>query len=126
MAELTINWETLSSIPKPDKDAAAPVVTSEEAKPVDAAPADPVPAAAKPASDKPYFIYVTDGTSKVTTGIDTVEKVILEDDRIKLGARAFHAVKMTPEDAKADTLLADKRGKEVPRIIFVTADLKTV
>ena len=126
MAELTINWETLSSLPKPEKDTAAPVITSETATPADAAPADPAPAAAKSPADKPYFIYVTDGTSKVTTGIDTVEKVILEDERIKLGARAFHAVKMTPEDAKADALLADKGGKEVPRIIFVTADLKSV
>jgi hypothetical protein len=128
MAELTINWETLSKIPQPEKKSAAVVTGDTASEPVDptAAPVEaPAPATAFVA-DKPYFIYVTDGSVTVTTGIDTVEKVILEDDRVKLGTHAFHAVKMTPEDAKADPLLADKGGKEIPRMIFVTGDLKTV
>ena len=127
MAELTINWETLSTVPQPEKAAVGPVVTSEtsSAPADDAVPADKTPAA-RAGSDKPYFIYVTDGTNAGSTGIDTVEKVILDDDRVKLGSHAFHAVKMTPDDAKADPLLADKGGKDVPRIIYVTADLTTV
>ena len=121
MAELTIKWETLSNIPPLEKPEA--VVTGEDSAPA----AQPVPVEAKKtalSADKPYVIYVADPAG--ATSFDTVEKVILDDDRVKLGTRAFHAVKMSPEDAKADTLLAKDGGKEVPRIIFVTADLKTV
>ena len=122
MAELTIKWETLTNIPALEK--AQPVVTTGD----DTTPA-PAPAATEAkqtalTADKPYVIYVADPAG--TTGFDTVEKVILDDDRVKLGAKAFHAVKMLPDDAKADPLLAKDGGKEVPRIIFVTADLKTV
>src|ERR1051326_7038632 len=126
MAELTINWETLDRVPQPEKKD-APVVTSEGTS----APAEPAATSAdggapaeKLTADKPYFIYVTDGAQ--TTGFDAVEKVILDDDRVKLGSHAFHAVKMAPDAAKADPFLADKGGKEVPRMIFVTGDLKTV
>jgi hypothetical protein len=123
MAELTINWETLPQIPQPEKKD-APVITSE----APSASAPDVPAAPAPetklTADKPYFIYVTDGASP--TGFDTVEKVILDDDRVKLGSHAFHAVKMTPDSAKADPLLTEKGGKEPVRFIFVTADLKTI
>jgi hypothetical protein len=77
------------------------------------------------ASDKPFLIYVVDSTSE-KTGFDAVEKVILDDDRVKLGTHAFHAVKMSPEAAKTDPFLADKGGKEIPRMIFVSADFKTI
>lgn len=120
MAELTIRWETLTNIPPLEKPEA--VVTGEDSAPA----AKPVPVETKTAltADKPYVIYVADPAG--ATSFDTVEKVILDDDRVKLGTRAFHAVKMSPEDAKADPLLTKEGGKEVPRIIFVTADLKTV
>ena len=133
MAELTINWEPLDAVPAPApaKVANKPVITSETpaaAKP-DATPTDePAVAAAdetRAASDKPYLIYVVDSSAE-KSGFDTVEKVILDDDRVKLGCKAFHAVKMSPEAAKADPFLAEKGGKEVPRIIFVSADYKTV
>ncbi len=132
MAELTINWEPLDKVPAPAPVTVAtkPVVTGE--KPVAAAPdATPAEEPAAPdtttvaASDKPYLIYVLDSTTE-KAGFDTVEKVILDDDRVKLGCKAFHAVKMTPEAAKADPFLAEKGGKAVPRIIFVSADYKTV
>ena len=121
MAELTIQWETLSKIPELAK--AAAVTTGEDSAPVEA-PAPTVAPKTALTADKPYVIYIMDPAG--TTGFDTVEKVILDDDRVKLGAKAFHAVKMLPDDAKADPLLAKDGGKEVPRIIFVTADLKTV
>lgn len=115
MAELTIAWETLSRIPPLN----AAVVTSENAPaPVNAEEAP------KLTADKPYFIYVMDPAG--TTGFDALEKVILDDDRVKLGAKAFHAVRMTEDDVKADPLLAERGGKEIPRLIFVTADLKSV
>lgn len=115
MAVLTIKWETLSAVPP----LVAPTVTSETAS----AP-DPNAEKPKTAHDMPYFVYVTDPAG--TTGYDTVEKVILDDDRVRIGSRAFHMVKMTPDDAKADPILKEKGGKEVPRIVLVTADLKTV
>lgn len=125
MAELTIQWETLSSIPQVAKKAAS-VTTGEATEP---SPASAEPAASETtltSTDKPYLIYVQDPAASATTDFDPVEKVILEDDRVRLGAKAFHAVRMSAEDAKADPLLAQKGGKELPRFIFVTADQKTV
>ncbi len=115
MAVLTIKWETLSKMPQIEK----PVITSEEGTPA-STPEEPGPKTL----DKPYFVYISDPTA--TVSYDTVEKVILTDDRIVIGTHAFHAVKMSPEDAKADSLIGDKGGKEVPRIVVVSSDLKTV
>jgi len=104
---------------------AAPVITGEgtaSATPASTEPqSDPTVTVAAP--DKPYLVFVTDGNSKES---DDVEKVLLEDDKIELGSRAFHAVKMSPDQASQDALLKDKGGKLVPRVIFVTADLKNV
>ena len=123
MAELTIQWETLSSIPQVAKK--APAVTTGEASTPAPAADEGTTESAITSTDKPYLIYVAD-TAAVDGKFDAVEKVILEDDRVRLGCKAFHAVRMSPDDAKADPLLADKGGKELPRFIFVTADQKTV
>ena len=123
MAELTIQWETLSSIPQVAKK--APAVTTGEASTPAPAEDEGTTASAITSTDKPYLIYVLDSTAE-KAGFDVVEKVILDDDRVRLGCKAFHAVKMSPEAAKADPFLAAKGGKEVPRIIFVSADYKTV
>lgn len=123
MAELTIQWETLSSIPQVAKKPAA-VTTGEASAP--APEAEPATTeSALTSTDKPYLIYVAD-TAAADVSFDPVEKVILEDDRVRLGCKAFHAVRMSPDDAKADPLLADKGGKALPRFIFVTADQKTI
>ena len=115
MAVLTISWETLDRVPA----LVAPVITSEDEV------SAPAPEAVAPKShDKPYLVYVADPAG--STGFDTVEKVILEDDRVKIASHAFHMVKMSADDAKADPLLKEKGGKAVPRIILITADLKTV
>jgi hypothetical protein len=116
MAVLSIKWETLSKLPQ----LVQPVITSEEGTPA-SAPSDE---AAPKALDKPYLVYITDPAA--TVGYDTVEKVVLTDDRIVIGTHAFHAVKMSPEDANADPLLGEKGGKALPRIVLVTSDLKTV
>jgi len=116
MAVLTIQWETLDKVPP----LVAPVVTGDETT----ASAPNPDEAPKTTHDKPYLVYVADPAG--TTGFDTVEKGILDDDRVKIASHAFHMVKMTPTDAKADPILKDKGGKEVPRIVLVTADLKTV
>jgi hypothetical protein len=120
MAVLTINWETMDKIPP--LETAAPVVTG-EGMPAPVAATDEAPKTQLTA-DKPYLIYVSDPAA--TSSFDTVEKVILDDDRVKLGSKAFHMVKMTPDVAKADPTLTEKGGKASPRFIFVTADLKSV
>ncbi len=120
MAVLTINWETLSAMPKLQT-GPAPVVTSEASTP----PADSEPAADAPKSyDKPYLIYIADPAG--SSGFDTVEKVILDDDRVKIASHAFHMVKMSPEQATADPMLKDDGGKAVPRMVLITADGKSV
>jgi hypothetical protein len=121
MAELNIAWETLDKLPVPEK--AAPVVTG-EGTPTAAAESTEPTDAPRATADKPYMIYVIEPGA--VGSFDTVSKVILEDDRVKLGLKAFHAVKMTPAEAKADPTLAKDGGKEVPRLIFVSADFKTV
>src|SRR5947207_7077555 len=104
MAELTINWETLKVLPPLEPVTTtqdAPVVTSgSDTLPTDnAEPSDPKPAAQpekkvvasttafKPA-DKPYLVYVADEQASAAAGFDTVTKVILDDDRVKLGSHA--------------------------------------
>ena len=140
MAELQISWETLTKIPALEAvttEQDAPVVTTgDDTLPTnDGAPAADAPKAEKKApaatsafklADKPYMIYVADEAASAAAGFDTVTKVILDDDRVKLASHAFHAVRMTPDDAKADPVLADKGGKETPRIILVGNDLKNV
>jgi hypothetical protein len=148
MAELTINWETLQKLPPLEPVTTtqdAPVITesadtlptdgtTDEGSPASEAPKPtPVKAEKKPVAtsgfkpaDRPYMIYVADEAASAAAGFDTVTKVVLDDDRVKLGAKAFHAVKMTDADAKADPVLAEKGGKELPRVIFVTNDLKSV
>jgi hypothetical protein len=118
MAVLSIKWETVSRIPP----LTAPVVTGETASAEEGAAAEPAAEAPK-TTDKPYFVYVTDPAA--SESFDTVEKVILQDDKITIGSHAFHMVKMTPEDAAADPVLKGK-GKSTPRFMLVTADQKTI
>lgn len=126
MAELTIQWEPMDKVPAPEKAVAAkPVITSETPKVSEPDAATPAEEAKVASSDKPFIIYVVDAGGG-SSSFDAVEKVILDDDRVKLGMKAFHAVKMSPEAAKADPFLSEKGGKEVPRIIFVSADFKTI
>lgn len=111
-------------MPQPAVTKAAPVVTGEGM---------PAPVAAEPVEepataltdDKPYLIYVNDQAADAKL-VDNVDKVIFDDDRIQLGAKAFHMVKMSAESAAADPLLKEKGGKDLPRLVFVTADLKSV
>ena len=72
-------------------------------------------------ADKPMMVFVTD--SAVVEGFDKIEKVVLTDDKVLIGSRAFTCIKMSPEQAAKDKLLADA-GKETPRIVFVTIDYK--
>jgi hypothetical protein len=87
----------------------------------DAAAAGETARAPEPSS-KPFFVVVSEVEGDDVSKIDGV---ILKDERVALGARAFRAVRLTTEDAAADPLLA-KAGKEPTRIVLVSADWKTV
>ena len=100
MAELTIQWKTLTNVPKIE----TPVLTGDDAPAAE--PAAPAEDAPKSTLERPLFIYVID-PGGASGGFDQVEKVILEDDRVRLGCRAFDAIKMTPEDVKADPMLGE-------------------
>ena len=91
MADLQIRWEALESIPQPEK--AAAVVTGEGTAPTEATAE--TPSETSLVSDKPYLIYVSDPSAQSYKAVDNIEKVIFDDDRIQLGSKAFHMVKMT-------------------------------
>lgn len=96
------------------------MVTGEEAS----APAPTTETAAAPVvAEKPFLVYVTDCGSG--GDYDKAEKVVLQDERVAYGARAFTAVRMTPDELAGDPLLA-KAGKELPRFLVISADLKSV
>jgi hypothetical protein len=105
-AATTIKWESLPRISPVDA-----VVTGEAKE----APA-PVEA-----STKPFFVFVADAGGG--DEVSRLETVVLKDERVALGARAFRAVRMTPEDAAKDPLLS-KQGKEAVRFVVISADLR--
>ena len=74
-------------------------------------------------ADKPYVIYVADPAG--TTGFDTVEKVILDDDRVKLGAlpRRQDAPGRREGGSAAPRRMAARKCRASSSL---TADLKTV
>lgn len=72
-------------------------------------------------ADKPMIVFIAD--QAVVEGFDKLEKVVFTDDRVLIGSRAFSCIKMSPEQAAKDKLLANA-GKETPRIVFVTMDYK--
>jgi len=118
MAVLTIDWKTMDKLPALE----APVLTgTTEGEETSAPVASPALAPA----DRPYLLWIQDpnGTGE---GFDQVEKVILADDKVAIGSHAFTCVKMTPDQAKEDPVLKEKGGKEVPRLVLVSADQKTV
>jgi len=114
MAVLTIDWKTMEKLPALD----APVVTGESEEQA-AKAAAPTPA------ERPFLLWINDPNA-TGEGFDQVEKVILADDKVAIGSHAFTCVKMTPEQAKEDPVLKEKGGKEVPRLVLVSADHKTV
>nr|MDJ0522474.1 hypothetical protein [Planctomycetota bacterium] len=74
-------------------------------------------------ADKPMFIYVTDGSED--GAFDKIEKVILDDNKILVGMRAFTCVKMSPDNVQDDPLLSG-RAKESRYFLFVSRDYSKV
>ncbi len=74
-------------------------------------------------AEKPMFIYVTDGSED--GAFDKIEKVILDDNKILVGMRAFKCIKMSPSDVQDDPLLSG-RSKEDRYFLFVSRDYSKV
>ena len=67
--------------------------------------------------DKPVVVYVVDEAAG-SDGFDKLEEVVLKDEKVALGMKGFKTVKMHPDHAELDPLLAGK-GKTVPRMLIV-------
>lgn len=115
MAALTIRWQSVESITKP----AMVVVTGEDATEEESS--DKIELKW---TDKPILVFVCDET-EVCEGIDKVNDIILKDEKLALGMRAFRTVKMDPDQVEADSFLAG-HGKDVPRMLLVDPVLKRV
>lgn len=75
--------------------------------------------------DKPMFIYVTDGSEEGS--FDKIEKVVLDDNKVLVGMKAFKCVKMSPSDVNDDPLLSGKnKSKDSRYFLFVSRDYKKV
>jgi hypothetical protein len=108
---LTAKWGTASRVSPSDTGVVTGESTGDE------------PEAEKPLAEKPLFIYVTDGASD--GGFDKIEKVILDDNKVLVGMKAFKCVKMTTEDVENDPLLSGK-SKDERYFLFVSRDYEDV
>ncbi len=105
MAVLNINWGALEKLAP-----ATAAVTGEEEVDQDRT---------APRLDKPLMIYVVaPGDARAEQKID---RVALDPDNVRIGSQFFRCVKVTPENAAKDRILAEN-GKADPRFIFVTPD----
>ena len=102
----------------PEAATAKPVITSET--PTEATDVEEASAPTK--AERPFLVYVEDPAASGEK-FDAIQKVLLQDERVAYGAKAFTAVRMSPEDAAADPLLA--KVKSVPRFVVVAADYST-
>ncbi len=108
MRVLTAKWGSATRVSPTD----GATVTGEKSD-------DKGEASEKPMAEKPIFIYVTDGSED--GAFDKIEKVILDDNKILVGMRAFKCVKMSPSDVQDDPLLSG-HAKETRYFMFVSRD----
>lgn len=122
MAVLNINWSSSAPV-APVNDKVVTPKEGEEAAKKDSASKEDGKETAAPVklADKPFLIYIADAAA--TENFDKVEKVVLTDDKVLVGSKAFTCIRLSPEQAAQNKLVADA-GKEVPRIVFVTVDYK--
>ncbi len=92
------------------------VVTGEEAKKDEKSESELL--------DKPLFIYVTDGGTE--GAYDKIEKVVLDDNKVLIGMKAFRCVKMSPSDVNDDPLLSGQNKKDDRYFLFVSRDMTKI
>ena len=67
--------------------------------------------------EKPIVVYVCDEAAGCE-GFDKLEEVILKDEKVALGMKAFRTVKMHPDHADVDPVTKGK-GKDLPRMLVI-------
>lgn len=107
MAELGIRWERVERVSQ----GGAAVVTGESETP--STPAE----IALRWGDKPVIVYVCDEAAGCE-GFDKLEEVVLKDEKVALGMKAFRTVKMHPDHAEADPVTKGQ-GTDVPRMLLI-------
>ena len=109
MQDLGIRWEVVSKVAKD----ARQVVTGDAAEETEEASDESV----LRWTDKPLIVYVCD-EAEGCEDFDKLEEVVLKDEKVALGMKAFRTVKMHPDDAAEDALL-EGLGKDVPRMVLI-------
>ena len=67
--------------------------------------------------DKPIVALVAD-TTMAMVDFDKLEEVVFKNEKIGLAMKAFRAVRISPEDADSDPILAGE-GKTLPRVVVI-------
>jgi hypothetical protein len=67
--------------------------------------------------DKPTIVYVVPAGGG-GDGYEKLETIVFKNEKVGLGCKAFRTIKIAPENADRDVLLAD-HGKGVPRLLIV-------
>ncbi len=106
-----MKWESVGSITKASKD----VITGEGAE--EAAGGSSEAENKLLWDDKPILIYVCDDTVACADS-EKFETIVLKDEKVALGVRAFRCVKMTPAQVEEDAILAGA-GKDTPRVLVI-------
>ncbi len=109
MAALNIRWESVERI---SKGGSTTVVTGEKATETEGSSELTLKW-----GNQPVLVYVCDEAAGCE-GFDKLEKVILKDEKVALGMKAFRTVKMHPDNAALDPVLEGK-GKDLPRMLLV-------
>lgn len=110
MAVLNIQWTSADRVAP-----AGAAVTGTSAE--EAAEAE------KPRADKPMLVYVPHPGDEEPN--EKIEKVTLDQDKIRVGCKYFRCIKMTAEAAAEDRLIAET-GDEFPRMVLITPDYEVV
>jgi hypothetical protein len=111
---LTAQWGSANRVSPAKSDA---VVTGEDSEKKAGEAASPTLMA------KPMFVYVTDGGTE--GAYDKIEKVVLDNNKVLIGMKAFKCVKMSPSDVNDDPLLSG-RSKDDRYFLFVSRDYKKI
>ena len=67
--------------------------------------------------EKPAIVFVADPTISLAD-YEKIQKVVFENEKIGLAMKAFRAIRISPDNADSDPILAEK-GQGVPRLLVV-------
>ncbi len=114
MAALNIKWQDVQSIAVTPRNEV--VVTGEDAD----EGLEEEAQSSEPKlrwNDRPILVYVCEDTLACADS-EKFETIVLKDEKIALGVRAFRCVRMSPDQVDEDAIL-DGAGKDVPRVLVI-------